>query len=180
MDIDKNIIAYKYAKAFLNVFFSSISREDIDRLPKIRLMFSKEPGLMLFLKLSSIPSEQRSKYLQQFLEKNNLKGIWHDLVRALMKHKRIQLFCRILFYIEKFYFEKIGLIKWSVLSSLDLDNKEKDIIKNFLEIKSRKKAECIYSIEPTLIAGLKMQSHQYLWENSIQERIRELEIIMKN
>ena len=176
----KACVARKYARAFINVFFNLLEEKDINVLTKIRIQLKRDPGLLLFLNLTSIPTKRRADYLKNLLSHRGLNGIWFDLVRSIAKHKRIKIFTQILFYIEQFYFEKIGLMHWDVSSACQLAQEDKIIIKNFLEKKSNMKAECRYIINHELIAGLRLQNQQFLWERSVRKSIRNLETIIRD
>ena len=180
MNNQERIVSRKYACAFLNIFHQSLSRQDVPKIKKLLDSLSEKKGINLFFKLGLISSQVKIDAIKQELKKYKLGYPWGNLVTALVKHKRVFLFPMVLFYIERFYLDFVGLVEWRVSSSYLLDSEQKKTLEKFLAEKTKKEVECEYIVDSDLVAGIRMQSNNLLWEHSVRKKLRNLKTIIFN
>lgn len=64
-----------------------------------------------------------------------------------------------------------------VSSALPLTDEQAEKLKQLLEQLSGKKLLCFYETDPSLIAGIRARSETFVWEDSVEQRLRMLEQI---
>ncbi len=57
-------------------------------------------------------------------------------------------------------------------SSLPLSDEEKNHIESFLKEQVQAIVLCSYRVTPELVAGIRIQNENYLWEYSVQAQLR--------
>ena len=176
--IHEQMVARKYARAFLKVFSAQIKKDDFARLESISAILERKKGLVLFLRLGIIPPAIKAETVIQLLHENHLFFPWDILIHALLKHKRIVILTLVFAYIKRFYFEMIDTLIWHVSSSVPLDLESQKTIEEFLIAKTNKKSECSYHIDKKLIAGVRMQTDTLLWEYSIAKKLRKAHVFL--
>ena len=176
----EKIISRRYARAFVNIFHSNILDEEILKIKTVCDALAEKKGAKLFLRLGLISSDRKRKYIERILSKFDFKGPWNSLVVLLVRHKRIFLFGQVLFYIEKFYLDLVGLVKWNISSAIKLEDSQEKQFEKFLMKKSKKNALCTYSVDKNLIAGVRAHSDNLLWEYSVKRKLFNVEKVIIN
>ena len=171
MNNSERTIARRYARAFLNTFSQVIKDGDIQKFESVAHFLEKNKGLSLFLKIGIVSYDTKLKAIKKALEKFGLSHPWDHLVEVLIKNKHIFLFSLISFYVKRFYFDLIGIVQWEVASSSKLEQGQIDQIEKLLAKKTGKKALCKYSVDHSLIAGIRMKSDELLWEYSVEKKL---------
>ena len=77
------------------------------------------------------------------------------------------------------YKNQINSIEFSIQSAQEIDDKQFESIKQFLGRLTNKKIIGIPSVDTSPIAGLRLQSNEYLWEYSVRKQIKALQALRK-
>lgn len=178
MNFSESFVARRYARAFVNVFYDAISVKDFFTLNNIMRKCRQQKGFSLFMNLSIIPRKKKVSFIKEILKKEGFAEPWDILIEGLAKHKRISIFFVVMHYIERFYMEMSKIIKWDISSSCSLEEWQKNAIENFISKKTNKKALCNYRVSQSLIAGIRAKSDNWLWEYSIEKKLRDIKKII--
>jgi F0F1-type ATP synthase delta subunit len=77
------------------------------------------------------------------------------------------------------YKERMNIVEFSVTSAHELDAKNSMAVKRFLAKITGKTIMCTYSINTSLIAGMRLKSVEHMWEYSVRKRIESLQALEK-
>lgn len=173
MIILENIIAKKYAIAFLNVYKDDIKRDDLEKIAVVENFLLGHKKFYLSLGIPSIPIKEKIEAIKRLLEHFDLKKGFENLFLLLLKHNRIDFLDRVLFQIRNCYRIKNNIKEFEVFTSQDVSEKEKISMLSFIKSKIEM-SEIIAEFykDPSLLVGVRFQSPNYLWEKSIRKQLR--------
>lgn len=102
---------------------------------------------------------------------------FQSLLFLLEQQQRLLLFSEILYRVVDLYKKIHGIEYCHIASASHLTDAQSKEIKQLLEHASGKKLLCFYETDPSLIAGIRARSETFVWEDSIEQRLRALERI---
>ncbi|MBV8660665.1 MAG: ATP synthase F1 subunit delta [Candidatus Dependentiae bacterium] len=167
-------LAKKYAQAYLNVFGEQHTFQDFCSMWRASQFLSEHHSLLFYLSLSMIHEVDKKRFIDLFFEKFHLFDSLKQLFYLLLKNKHIFLATDILRDIYALYKIKNKISDLQVTSSSDLSEEQIEEIKDFFTKLSGQHVVIRYSVDPGLIAGLRLQSDTLLWEYSIAQQLRKL------
>ena len=168
-------LSFRYAYAFLNVFLDKISINDAREIYDIHKSFMQNKKLTFFLEIQSITIEKKVELISKLFSKNKAIEPLKQLLTLLLEQKRGVLFVICLKYIWWLFQERTNTLFFNITSSDQLSRSEQQNIKDFLEHISRKKVVYELNQDKSLIAGIRMQSDQLLWEYSVKKLLRSID-----
>lgn len=177
---NKDIIARKYAKAFLNSFINKISLEEFEAIKKLKEFFTKHKKTLFFLSIPNINSEQKYTLLVELFKKFETSPHLNSLIKLLLEHKRIFLIKDVLEHILILYKKLKNIMLFDISSSHQLDKSSLEIIEKFLAAQTGKSIISQHKIDKDLVAGIRLKSESLLWEYSIQKQCEALRQQFKN
>jgi len=164
-------IAYKYAKAFTNLFKNNIELEDIEKLDLLQKYLQKNNNLLFYFKLTLIDASVKREVFNKLLTLFQLKNIYLELTDLLIKSNRMPLIIYIIREIIKIYRQENNIMEFQILTSHKLSENRLNLIKEFLKHKTNKKITIKEKINKNLIAGLKIYSDELEWQCSIRNNL---------
>jgi len=176
MTWQKQLIATKYAKAFLNVFIGDLSLSDYRRIVGLEQFLKDRRDVLAFLALPHIEPSAKHEALASVIEKFSLPTCFNRLVIVLVEGKRSFLFPLILYFVARFYRRRKGIEDFMIKSSSYLNADALKTIEQFLARKTGRQVLSEYDIDKSLIAGIRLKSDDYLWEYSVAKKLRTLMI----
>lgn len=169
------LIAKRYAQAFLNLSINDLTDADFINVQHAIVFFSQNRPLLALLKVPHIKSEEKIAALQQVLIANHkLPEVFITLIALLVRDKRAALVLETLEQLKKLYRDHQNIEFYKISSSHALDDTELTTLQNFLAQKTGHTIFYTYTIDPSLIAGIRMQSNERLWEYSIKKQLASL------
>ncbi len=173
--ISQSPIARKYAQAYLHVFGQQHTFQDFCSLWRASQFLSEHHSLLFYLSLPMIKDEDKKRFIDLFFEKFHLFDSLKQLFYLLLKNKHIFLTIDVLQDIYSLYKMDHKISELKIMSSSDLSEEKIREIKDFFMQKTGLEHIVIrYSVNPALIAGLRLQSETYLWEYSIAKQLQKL------
>lgn len=169
---NKSTLARKYAQAFIRVFGHSLSRENFFALCKLERFFGKHRKALFFLSLPHISNEKKLSSLDVIFRSYGVTDSCRKLVSLLLADKRAALLHEVLRQVCCVYKKEQRLASFVVSSSHELEQQERAILRRFLVKASGCDIIDIYTIDPELIAGIRAQSDEFLWEYSVRKQLR--------
>ncbi|KKP35340.1 MAG: ATP synthase subunit delta [candidate division TM6 bacterium GW2011_GWF2_32_72] len=172
MQLEKIALSKKYAAAFLNLFMNQLNDEDIKKFETAETFLKKNRRNIFFLRFPSIDASLKQKVLNLIFEKFQINPILFKLTDLLKSKKRLFLLRETIKQICIIYKRRKNIIDFNISSSHQLNEHQKKVIQEFLEHNTKKNITSSYKINPNLIAGIRLQSNELLWEYSIQKKLR--------
>ena len=135
---------------------------------------SEHKNLLFYLSLPVVDEADKKRFIDLFFEKFHLFDCLKQLVYLLLKNKHASLAADVLRDIYGLYKIKNNISDLRITSSSDLSEEKIEEIKNFFTKKSGQRVVVRYSVNPELIAGIRLQTDTYLWDYSIAKQLRKL------
>lgn len=177
MENNRMFLVRKYATAFVNVFGAGITQADISNIQQCAQKLDSVPNLSFFLQLTSLSEELKKEALKKIIiTQCGLPSYYSSLIDLLIAHKRSFLITPIMFKIHKLAMRKQGFALFNISSSSELSQDQKTTILHFLEQKTGLHILADYTTDTKLIAGVRMQSSTFLWEQSVRKYLAEVEL----
>jgi len=167
-------IAKKYASAYLHVFGHQHTYQDFCSMWRAAQFLSEHHSLLFYLSLSMIHESDKKRFIDLFFEKFHLFDSLKQLFYLLLKNKHIFLAANTLRDIYGLYKKQHNISDLHIVSSSDLSEEKIEEIKNFFMKLSGQHVEVRYSVNPALIAGIRLQTEALLWECSIAQQLRKI------
>ena len=177
MNEKASVLVYKYARAFFNCFSDQISFEAIDSLSSVLRYFKKNGRILQWLEFPDPTKYIQQQFLNHIFSDLKLPLIFKKLFFLLKKHQRLSLLPHVFSVIIDEYRKRNELVLAHVESSIELDDEYKQYIKKFLERKLNKTVPCSFAVNTALIAGIRIQGKEFLWEYSVNDQLRRIKTI---
>ena len=171
MNIKEIILARCYAKAFLNISGDAITETDFSAMCKGYDFFFQRKRLSFLMQLSALPKKIKNDGIEILRKELGLSPVFNQLLFLIIEKKHSFLFAELFRQLCFEYRRRNTITLFYVYSSIELLQEQKKVIKKFLHSLSGKRVICFYKIDTSLIAGIRLQSDDLLWENSIRQRL---------
>ncbi len=171
MDTKRAHLSRKYATAYLNVYLDTITLKNFCTIKELYAFLKQEHELLFLFKLPSsdhIKKEVIKKTFDHFSVVDSL----FKLTDLLIMHQRLFLLPKVLYYVQELYKERKGINEFHITSYPALDKEQLDGIKKFLSTRTGTHVLYEYTVDNKLIAGIRAQSTQLLWEHSVAAQLR--------
>lgn len=179
--LERYRLALRYAKAFLNLFWHYLKETDCELYEEAQKFFKNRAKTCFLLNLGLFSPTLKHEALNLMRCELKLPPIFNKLFVLLIEHGRSELF-------ELFFKALIQELQARreeahfvvhYTGTGGLEDAQKNLIVNFLERKTEKKVLCSYKQNDLLIAGLRLQSEQFLWDISVQARLNRIRCSLK-
>ena len=176
--IDKNI-AYKYAQAFMNVFPKACTFADMARLAIAHNFLQAHKQTLLFLQLPQFDHERKRSMVADLIGRFSLPEQLSAIILLLITHNRSFYIPEVLSSIIELYKKQTNSIEFSLKTSHALSEKQIESVKQFLAQLLNKNIIGTALVDKSLIAGMRLQSNDYIWEYSVRKHIKNLQALEK-
>lgn len=167
---NSHILAKRYALAFLNVF--PFATNILERIKEAIIFLDQHDEVFSMLKIPLLDETKKTQALEDYLiERFKLPESFKKLIAVLIAHKRSYMINDILRLIVEVYEERAGIEFFDVRSSSSLDNVDIKTLEQFLADKTNHTIIAEQKQDSDLIAGIRLQSAQHLWEYSIRKQL---------
>lgn len=168
--VDIEGLARKYASALLN-HYNWHTKESawIERLRALAHFLREQRRHFVYA--------PRSLYFKVFQVFGFSEPDMKSLVILLEQQHRLLLLPDVLLSVIDLYKQEHGIEYCHISSAVPLTQAQEQKIKELLEQLSHKKLVCFYETDASLIAGIRARAETFVWEDSIEQRLRMLEHI---
>ena len=173
---DRDYLANKYARAFLNVFFEQLTRDDVAHIDDAVQFLTTNHKIIFLLQLPMINEQTKKENISALCQKLQLPSSIERLCHLLIGENRLFLIIDILPKIYSYYFERAHILECAFTSYPQIDQAACDQLKEFLADKTGYDIIYTYKEDKTLIAGIRLQSDIFLWEHSLAQQIKRLQL----
>lgn len=162
--------AKRYAQAFLNLF--TLTQADIANIKKAFDFLDHHREIFSLLKVPLLDSQIKENALKEYLLiQFSLPASFQQLIHVLVEQRRTYLIQMILSEMINLFEDQQGLESFTIASSTALNDTELEKIKAFLATHTHHNIICTPLVDIGLIAGVRMQSNNHLWEYSIRKQL---------
>jgi ATP synthase F1 delta subunit len=172
MNINKSMLAKKYAQAFLNTYPHAVAAKEYEGFIKAVDHLKKQTAFFIILSVPSLTFDQRLKALHQQLDTFHLPSEIDRLLRLLLTQHRIALLPDILKQIILVYEQWNNIMEFKLSSSSTLTKNQEKALQSFITAQTGYISKSSTKVDPALVAGLRLQSNTLLWEYSIAKQLR--------
>lgn len=167
-------IAFRYAKAFLRSTGAALSYEDSMHIERAANALTSNPGVLFYLKIPVNKTPELLLAVEKFLEHYKVKDVLSTVVSLLVKQNRLPLLPDVLRAIIALYREKTHLVTCIVSTAALLTEDQKAYVERDIAQRLGLKPEITYTIDKSLIAGIRIRAGFLQWEYSVAQQIRYL------
>lgn len=171
----KQYIALRYAQAFLNVYGAKLTEQNYEALEHIAHDLEDQKRVLFFFGLSMIPDTVKYDALDLLCKPYACGPQFKRLLVVLLASQRMYLLPFILKAIIKGYRELHAYTTGTLASSHPLTDEQKKILHHLFEKKIGTTLMLEYSVVPELIAGIRFQTDELVWEYSVDKQLRDIE-----
>ncbi len=164
------MISKRYALAYLNVF--TLDADVLERVKEAIVFLDQHDEVFLMLKIPLLDATKKAAALEDYLiTRFKLPENFKQLIAVLIAQKRSYIVKDILRWIVELYEERAGIECFQVSSCVPLDGDDTATIEKFLADKTNHTIVTTQEQDDELIAGIRLQSAQHLWEYSIRKQL---------
>lgn len=174
MVYSQSLVAKQYAKAYLIEYGDILTSTDIDNMKSAIYFFRRHHNFMSLVSLMTKLHEKKHVMIDEIFSHFSLHDSLQKLVKVLLRHKRLLYFAQVLQDICCLFEIRSGSLEVTIQTATSLTESEIKKFETFFAKLSGKRIISHVRIDPSLIAGVRMQSEIFLWEYSIAARLRQL------
>lgn len=165
-------VARKYAAAFLSVAHETFTYNDFQIIDKRKELLLETRAILFYMTLPVIKVDVIEHVMDLLFEGCATAPLLKKITLLLLKHHRIIILPEVLHQIGDLYKKEKGLAQFSILSAHPLDTVLQQKLLSYLERETGHKIIPEFSLDKSLIAGIRAQSDTVLWEHSIRKQLR--------
>lgn len=171
---EERIVAARYASALLAIYQKPFSEIQCAALKAAIDYYHTTPMVLIYLQTPFFSDEQKKEALVLIRNRYNFPGIVEKLDLLLLEHARI--FLLPIVYAELIRQSQMlaGRIPCTVTSAVSLSGAQQQMCTQFVASVSHKTPLIEWAVDPALIAGIRFQTENWLWEDSLDARLRAL------
>jgi len=167
-------VARNYAIAFLNTFQDDMTPKDFLCIREIRDFWQDNKKIFNFLNLPGFDLLNKKEALGELLSQFKAPAFLKELIFLLVRHGRASYIPVVLAQVCDLYKERKNILFFNISSAQQLSEEELQLIERFLAYKTGKTILFDWSIDTSLIAGIRCQSDTLVWEHSISKQLDDL------
>lgn len=171
----ENSIAKRYASGLIKTLKSEKEYQDIKKeLEEFLVLLNSIEDFKAGMETLLFSKKQKREILDSLRQKIKLNEKTYRFLLELMEENRLVFLDTMIQLLEELWFEKNGIEKLKVYSAVPIIEKlENKLIKN-LEESFNKKIIIEKKVDPSLIAGIKIQRGLVYYDFSIQGNLKKL------
>lgn len=174
MSFSQSELSKKYATAYLQIHEKNYTYDDMHTMWRAAQFLSEHHNLLFYLSLSLVDKESKQRFVTIFIEKFHLKDSLKSLFTLLIKHKNIFLAAYILQDMYGLYKKRNNISNLQITAASELSSEDIKFLKDFFAKKSGSLLVVQHYVDPSLVAGVRLQTETLLWEHSIAKQLRKL------
>jgi ATP synthase F1 delta subunit len=172
MNEKKELLALRYAQAFLNVNCKEYNFRDFFVIQNGAEFFKNYKKACFYMRLSLLDKKVKEEALHLLCYKLNLPEYYKKLFSLLIEQNRVFLLPLIFRHLVQEYQKRALYMPTIITSTLPLEEDEKQKLLRFLSNITHTIILPTYIVDQNLIAGIRVMSGSYLFENSIAGKLR--------
>lgn len=176
MVMSRKILARKYARAFLNLYFDVLGDQHVIALAHLHGTLSTHRGVLAYLSLPGLTVQVRQEFFSRLCENFVLPPYFYRLIIVLSERNNVDLLPAVVMAIMKEFWRRKHIIHFEVHSSHALLTDEQAAVVGFLTNKTGAAVvQASFFVDESLICGIKMRSDGYIFEHSVARELKKFE-----
>jgi len=171
------LLARHYAQAFFNGYKERLSIKDCAHIQKAIAYLSRNKTWAIFFDFPPLSPEKQRLMLDRLIDYLELPKPFFTLGTLLANHKRISILPEVLTIVVTLILKANNTIELTISSYPHLNQTQTKAIIDFFYKKTGKNIVPTYKLDPSLIAGIRVQSTTLVWEYSLRKKLREAQQI---
>jgi len=167
-------VSRNYALAFLNSFQDELTPEDFLKIRTVLQFWDEHKKIFHFLNVPGFERQKKMEALEKILNKLDAPDSLKELIFLLVRHGRASLIRTVLEKVCSLYKERKNILFFTITSSHNVSEEERAVVQQFLAHKTGKTILYDWSIDTSLIAGIRCLSETLEWEHSICKQLDDL------
>lgn len=164
-------LSKKYARAFISLFSSILTLDELDRAKRLSDFIKERKEALFYIQISVLDSNAVKEAFFKLLNQFKLNEAFIQLINILELHRRLFLLPMILNSIVTISKDRANIAEFIIESSHSLSESQIKILTDFLVEATGKKIIYSTKINRELIAGVKIYSDRFGWEHSVQKQL---------
>lgn len=172
----KKQLARKYARAFFHSFPNSVTENGLlECVQRLTVCYEKNKRSFYTLALSSAHIGERCEGLAKLLNHFEIPEKIHLLIEVMLRKKKLDLFPFLLPALVEEFRKRNDLQEVHVSTAQPLSQTEQARLEKSMQERIPGSLSFVYTHDPSLIAGIKVQTTTHYWEETLARTIRTLE-----
>ncbi len=168
-------IARRYARALFDVIWPRDLYERIYReLKDVAELLESERTLKIFLQSPHVPFNRKTALLSELAQRLEWHSVTAELIKRIVKNRRIPLLNVILEELENRRLETEGYVRARVITAFELPPARRDAIVQELEKALGRKILLEQGVNPEILGGLVIQIGSIYYDASLAAQLRQL------
>lgn len=173
--IVKSELSKKYAQAYYHMYAGSIQKSSIQSLQQASNFLEHSKEILFLLGYGALNSQDVTRCIQLFIQRFALPETIEKICMLLLQHNRIFLLEMVLHDICCIYKQEQKEIDVTLSTAHELSPEQIASLTDFFISYSEGRVSVDVVRDPSLIAGVRMQSETWLWEDSVAKKLRALQ-----
>lgn len=169
-----SLVAKKYAQAYLHSFENNLDLAEVQNFKTAIKFFRYHNDFLSIVSILATKKDGACLLLEEIKTHFNLPDSIRKLIQILVKHRKLDIFDKVLQDIYCSYMLKNNILEVTIATAQELEEDQKIRFEEFFKKLSGKKIVSSTIVDESLIAGIRMQSDIFLWEYSIKSRIAKI------
>lgn len=166
-------VANKYAQAFLDVYGTTIDRDEIQHIEEAAHFLRRQRRALFLFQVSALSRSIKQEKLRELCERFHLTDATARLAQKLLKDKRASFLASVFESISELFKRQRGIVTVHITSACVLADAQKIFLEKFIMQHRKGEMHFVYAIDASLIAGIRVQGDMFLWEFSIAKQLRD-------
>lgn len=181
MKTPRRQIIKKYAHAFLRAYNNQFVADDYAYFACYLAFLHEHHQITFYAYHAVLDNEKKIELFMKIFDRacsphSVVRDALEKLITILAYHERLWLLADIIELIKVKFYSAIGFQHTRIATSHALSDQDRqEIIESFKTL-TGKNIDAEFVVDPRLIAGLRVISQDYLWELSIAQKIKALQV----
>jgi F-type H+-transporting ATPase subunit delta len=173
-------VSFRYARALVDVVtspgYSGATELPLltSRLQDFSQLVEQNAELRILFSTPAIPMKQKLAVLSEIAQEVGIQEVPRNFLRVVLEHERFPVLGEIVEAFELLLNEKLGIVVAQVASARALDDVERQELEKALRIRTGKKVQMRFSVDPSLIGGVTAQVGSTIYDGSVRGQLDRL------
>ncbi len=173
--MSRNIIASRYAKAFLKVDGHNVdlARRRLKALVNIRELFSIEDAKKVLIS-PVMPKELKGALLEYAVTKAEDKELVSEFLKVILEANRVAVIPKIIDTYELYINHLAGVVKTKIVTAIELSEEEQKAFKTTIEEHLKNTIELRTDTDPSILGGFVAYFGNMMADFSLKSKVDKL------
>ena len=172
MVVKKKIIALKYARAYLNLYFDALQDHHVQAIADLQRFVRANVAAIAYLNLPGISDELWPQFLEKVKRHFVLPDSLYHLMSVLRERQKLMLLPHVMDALLQEFWQWKRVLHFDITSSHPLEEHQKESLIAFLTKKTgAAQIKATFAVDASLICGICLRSETYMFEHSVAREL---------